>query len=85
MPWGVVLALAGLGFVIALVGSVYPLVALRGASAVRALRGEQYAAQWLSGRWAGKQLLATLLGLPLADLVRLHIQSRDGRDRGCRH
>lgn len=45
VPWGVVLALAGLGFLIALVGSVYPLVALRGASAVRALRGEEAVAR----------------------------------------
>jgi putative ABC transport system permease protein len=40
VPWGAVLALATLGFGIALAGSVYPLVSLRGASAVRALRGE---------------------------------------------
>ena len=39
VPWGTVLSLASLGMVIALVGSVYPLVTLRGASAAQALRG----------------------------------------------
>ncbi|MEE8469214.1 MAG: ABC transporter permease, partial [Planctomycetota bacterium] len=40
VPWGAVLALAALGFGIAMAGSVYPLVSLRGANTVRALRGE---------------------------------------------
>jgi len=40
VPWEVVLPLAGLGFLIALVGSVYPLVALGGTSSVGALRGD---------------------------------------------
>jgi len=40
VPWGAVLALAGVGFLVALIGSVYPLVTLRGTSTVGALRGE---------------------------------------------
>ena len=41
VPWASTALLAALGFLIALIGSVYPLVTLRGASAVRALRGEE--------------------------------------------
>lgn len=41
VPWTMTLALTGLGFAIALVGSIYPLVTLKGANAVSALRGEE--------------------------------------------
>ena len=40
VPWDVVVPLGALGFLIALVGSVYPLVALGGTSSVGALRGD---------------------------------------------
>lgn len=42
VPWADVLALAGVGFLVALVGSVYPLVTLRGASTVAVLRGDSH-------------------------------------------
>lgn len=41
VPWTNVAALTALGFAIALVGSVYPLVAIGGANTLRALRGEE--------------------------------------------
>ncbi|MCP3915426.1 MAG: ABC transporter permease [bacterium] len=40
VPWGTVASLAAVGFVIALIGSVYPLFLLRGTSSVAALRGD---------------------------------------------
>ena len=41
VPWSTVLALALVGFLVALVGSVYPLVAIGGADTLGALRGEE--------------------------------------------
>ena len=41
IPWNTTLPLAGVGFVIALAGSVYPVMLLRGASTVATLRGEE--------------------------------------------
>ena len=41
VPWGTVGALTAVGFLVALVGSVYPLVAIGGADTVAALRGEE--------------------------------------------
>ncbi|QDV06191.1 ABC transporter permease YtrF precursor [Planctomycetes bacterium Poly30] len=40
VPWGLVGTLALLGFLVALVGSVYPLVAIGGANTLSALRGD---------------------------------------------
>jgi putative ABC transport system permease protein len=45
VPWAIVLSLAAVGFLIALVGSVYPLFSLRGTSTVQVLRGESSRAQ----------------------------------------
>ncbi|MDA1264815.1 MAG: ABC transporter permease [Planctomycetota bacterium] len=59
IPWGTVGALAGIGFAIALIGSVYPLFTLRGASTVAVLRGEGDALQGRSR--AGFHLLYALL------------------------
>ena len=59
VPWGTVAALAGIGFAIALIGSVYPLFTLRGASTVAVLRGE---GDVMEGRSrAGFHLLYALL------------------------
>lgn len=41
VPWGTVGALALMGFLVALVGSVFPLVSIGGADTVAALRGEE--------------------------------------------
>ena len=41
VPWGTVGALTAVGFLVALVGSVYPLVAIGGADTVAALRGRR--------------------------------------------
>jgi len=41
IPWEMVLPLAGIGVLIALLGSIYPLLALRGANTMAALRGDQ--------------------------------------------
>ncbi len=59
VPWTITLALTGLGFVIALVGSVYPLLLLHGSSTVAALRGEE--ALQKSGVRRGFHLFAAIL------------------------
>jgi putative ABC transport system permease protein len=41
IPWKMVLPLAGIGVLIALLGSIYPLFALRGTNTVAVLRGDQ--------------------------------------------
>ncbi len=64
IPWDVVGPLASLGFVIALVGSVYPLVSLTGTSSVGALRGEGALRDARSGL-RFHLLYALLLGLIL--------------------
>ena len=40
VPWGTVLLLAGLGVAIALLGSVYPILRMRGTDVVASLRGD---------------------------------------------
>ncbi|MBL8863040.1 MAG: FtsX-like permease family protein [Planctomycetes bacterium] len=59
VPWPAVLALAGLGVGIALLGSVWPLSKARGASTVAALRGDQ--AVKSSGTLRGFHLFAAIL------------------------
>jgi putative ABC transport system permease protein len=59
VPWGMVLPLAGTGFLVALVGSVYPLVSLRGTSTVAVLRGDEHPVRRRSAQ--GFQLLYALL------------------------
>ncbi len=59
VPWGMVLALAGMGFGIALVGSVYPLVSLAGMNTLRVLRGDEHPAEPHGG--GGLRLLFALL------------------------
>lgn len=58
VPWSEVLAIAGLGILIALAGSIFPLVRARGASAALALRGEESLER---GSARGFQLFAALL------------------------
>lgn len=59
VPWGVVLALVGLGVGIALAGSVYPLLRSRKQGTVEALRGEEQLVR--SGVSRGFHLFAALL------------------------
>ncbi|TDJ67361.1 MAG: FtsX-like permease family protein [Planctomycetota bacterium] len=59
IPWNIVLSLTVVGFLIALVGSVYPLSRLGGANTVAALRGES--ALESSGMRRGFQLFFALL------------------------
>jgi putative ABC transport system permease protein len=59
VPWPTVLGLAGIGFGVALLGSVYPLLRARRASPVAALRGE--AAHEHAGVARGFHLFAALL------------------------
>ncbi|MBK7644693.1 MAG: FtsX-like permease family protein [Planctomycetes bacterium] len=59
VPWPTVLGLAGIGLVVALLGSVYPLLRARQASPVAALRGE--APSEYAGVARGFHLFAALL------------------------
>jgi putative ABC transport system permease protein len=59
VPWTTVLGLAGIGFGVALLGSVYPLLRARRASPVAALRGEE--AHEHAGVARGFHLFAALL------------------------
>ena len=59
IPWAVVLALTAAGFAIAILGSIYPLSRLSGASTVAALRGEE--ALEAKGMARGFHLFSALL------------------------
>jgi phosphopantetheinyl transferase len=48
------------------------------------IRSPQRAAQWLCGRWLGKQLLLQLASECRMALTDLHIESKNSRDRGSR-
>jgi len=68
VPWGQVAPLALLGFGIALIGAVYPLVALRGADTLAALRGEEALRKRRGIATKFHLLYALLLGLLLPGL-----------------
>lgn len=59
IPWGSVLGLVGIGVGVALLGSVYPLLRVRGSSTSAALRGDE--ASRASGVARGFHLFAALL------------------------
>lgn len=61
VPWDAALALTGMGVMIALLGSVYPLLRARGTDTVAALRGEEALAR--GGHSRGFNLFAALLVL----------------------
>jgi putative ABC transport system permease protein len=68
VPWEQVVPLALMGFGIALVGAVYPLVALRGADTLAALRGEEALRRKKGLATKFHALYALLLGLLLPAL-----------------
>jgi putative ABC transport system permease protein len=68
VPWEQVVPLALMGFGIALVGAVYPLVALRGADTLAALRGEEALRRKKGLATKFHALYAVLLGLLLPAL-----------------
>jgi len=68
VPWAEVLPLALLGFGIALIGAVYPLVALRGADTLAALRGEEALRRTKRLATRFHLLYALLLGVLLPSL-----------------
>ncbi|MEZ6018221.1 MAG: FtsX-like permease family protein [Planctomycetota bacterium] len=68
IPWEQVLPLALLGFGIALIGAVYPLVALRGADTLAALRGEDALRRRKGLATKFQVLYALLLGFLLPGL-----------------
>lgn len=68
LPVAQIGALAALGFAIALIGAVYPLVALRGADSLAALRGEEALRQKRGLATRFHLLYAALLGLLLPSL-----------------
>ncbi len=72
IPWRTVLPLVGAGVAVALTGSVYPLLRVRGANVVLALRGEESDRSRSVARgfqWLAVVLLALILPLVYFELV----------------